>query len=301
MIIKSLFATMRFIYHHPLNKGRRFAAFARWARWQVGSRLVPGAIAVTFVNDVQILVEPGMTGATGNVYAGLHEFQDMSFVLHSLRPGDLFVDVGANIGSYTLLAGGAAGAECMAIEPISSSFIRLERNVALNGLLPRVTPLNVAIGHEEGKIRFTTGLDTENHALDEKEAETCDTQEVRITTLDNVVGDLKPTLIKIDVEGFETNVINGAQHVLALNALDAVLIELNGLGRRYGFDEEDVHRRMLESGFNPYTYLPFDRSLNPAGGINPVGNTLYIKNVGGVTQRLKTAPRFHVANTNTWI
>ena len=47
----------------------------------------------------------GMTGATGNVYCGLHEFEDMALVLHALRPRDLFVDVGANVGSYTVLGG----------------------------------------------------------------------------------------------------------------------------------------------------------------------------------------------------
>jgi hypothetical protein len=41
---------------------------------------------------------------SGNIYAGLHEFGDMAFVLHFLRAGDLFADVGANIGSYTVLA-----------------------------------------------------------------------------------------------------------------------------------------------------------------------------------------------------
>jgi hypothetical protein len=46
----------------------------------------------------------GMTGATGNLYVGLHEFEEMAFLLHFLRPGDLFADVGANVGSYTILA-----------------------------------------------------------------------------------------------------------------------------------------------------------------------------------------------------
>jgi hypothetical protein len=43
-----------------------------------------------------------MTGATGNVYYGLHEFQDMAFVTHYLREGYLFADIGANIGSYSV-------------------------------------------------------------------------------------------------------------------------------------------------------------------------------------------------------
>ena len=47
-----------------------------------------------------------MTGATGNIYCGLYEFLDMAFLLHFLRNGDLFGDIGSNIGSYTVLATG---------------------------------------------------------------------------------------------------------------------------------------------------------------------------------------------------
>lgn len=56
-----------------------------------------------WIEGARLMVRNGMTGATGNIYCGLHEFTDMSFVLHLLRPDDLFVDVGANIGSYTVL------------------------------------------------------------------------------------------------------------------------------------------------------------------------------------------------------
>ena len=45
-----------------------------------------------------------MHGVTGNVYCGLHDFAEMSFMLHLLRAGDLFADIGANVGSYTVLA-----------------------------------------------------------------------------------------------------------------------------------------------------------------------------------------------------
>lgn len=47
-----------------------------------------------------------MRGATGNVYVGLHEFESMGFVLHVLRSSSAFIDVGANVGAYTVLAAG---------------------------------------------------------------------------------------------------------------------------------------------------------------------------------------------------
>ncbi len=73
----------------------------RYLKWQIGSRLLPGAVHVPFVNDTVLVVTPGMTGATLNIYTGLHEFEDCGFLLHLLRCSDLFVDIGANVGVYT--------------------------------------------------------------------------------------------------------------------------------------------------------------------------------------------------------
>ncbi len=57
----------------------------RYVRWQVGSRLVPGAVLVPFVNQTSLLISPGMTGATHAVYTGLSDFADCSLLLHLLR------------------------------------------------------------------------------------------------------------------------------------------------------------------------------------------------------------------------
>jgi len=296
MPFKSLFNTLHFICNHPLTKNNRLSAVSRWLKWQVASRMVPGAVAINFVDDIQILVKRGMTGATGNIYTGLHEFEDMAFVIHFLRPGDLFIDVGANIGSYTLLAGGVVGAECIAVEPLPATYRHLQRNMLLNNLGNKVTLLNIAIGREEGNIRFTAGLDTENHVVSDAESKTVESITVAVTTLDKIVGAKKPRLMKIDVEGFESNVIAAAEQTLSSPYLDAVLLELNGLGKRYGFDETLIHEKMLGYGFSPYIYSPFLRSLTIASGMNPHGNTLYVRNVASVSKRVVAAPVFHVLN-----
>ncbi len=63
-------------------------------------------VIVHWIGGTRLAARRGMTGLTGNIYAGLHEFADMAFLLHFLRPSDLFADVGANVGSYTILASG---------------------------------------------------------------------------------------------------------------------------------------------------------------------------------------------------
>ena len=290
-----LLRTMGFIVSHPLNRGRPASAIRRYLRWQLGSRLVPGPVATPFVDDLRLLVAPGMTGATQNIYCGLHEFEEMAFVLHVLRSEDLFVDVGANVGSYSVLAAGAAGARCVSFEAHPDTFAHLQDNVRLNGLAERVTAHNLGIGGERGALRFTSGLDTVNHILAPGEP-TSGSIEVAVRTLDEMLGQLdRPAIAKIDVEGFETEVLRGARSFLDSPFAAALVIELNGSSSRYGFDESGLRRDMSSRGFVELRYDPRMRVLKSANGTRSRGgNVVFGRDLGWLQQRVRSAPRFSV-------
>ena len=134
-----------------------------------------------------------MTGATGNIQTGLHEFADMAFTLHFLRHTDLFLDVGANVGTYTLIASGVRKARTIAFEPDPQSMTSLRRNIDLNGLNGRVVLEQAAVGTEEGEVEFTIGQDTANHVTTES---ALPTQRVSMRTIDSIAVVTPPTLIK---------------------------------------------------------------------------------------------------------
>ena len=121
----------------------------------MASRLLSGPIALPFVEGTSLFASRGMTGATGNWYCGLHEVRDMAFVLHMLRRGEQFLDVGANVGSYTVLAAGAVGAQVTSVEPVPRTFAHLQRNVALNGLSATVNAWQGGLSDSAGTLRFT--------------------------------------------------------------------------------------------------------------------------------------------------
>ena len=202
-----LIDTLRFITTHPLTRHARIAALARFASWQVRSRLRE-ELVVPWVYPTKLAVRRGMTGATGNIYCGLHEFADMGFLLHFLRPNDLFIDIGANIGSYTVLASGVVGARSWAVEPDPSTVERLARNVEVNGIDDKVVVYPFALGDREGDVPFTIGLDTVNRVAAAGEP---GTRMVRQRTLDALTEGVEPTMIKMDVEGYEEIVLKGAK------------------------------------------------------------------------------------------
>lgn len=262
--------------------------------WQIGSRLVPGPVVVNFVNDSKLVVEPGMTGATGNIYAGLHEFSDMAFALHLLRAGDLFVDVGANVGTYTVLAA-AVGARAIAFEPIEKAFAQLNLNVRINDFDGLVDTLRIGVGSIQGIRKITTQLDTVNHFVANDERLCSGTCEVTVETLNRVLADKNPTLMKIDVEGAESEVLAGADRVLSNRSLLALIVELNGSATRYGRTDAEALDCILDYGFRPVAYEPKARELTLIERQNQSsGNTVFTRDVDVVSERLKTAPTFSV-------
>lgn len=126
-----------------------------------------------------------------------------------LREGDIFFDVGAYKGYYSLLASELVGerGKVIAFEPYKEAFEILLKNIRLNGIT-NIIAENVALSDFEGAGKFVpAGIGS--HLGNGN-------QIIKVKTLDNVVNTLKivPDIIKIDVEGAEYSVLRGAKNVL---------------------------------------------------------------------------------------
>jgi FkbM family methyltransferase len=280
------------ILTHPFNKKNKIKALLIFVKWQLAAYLNPYAIIYPLTQNSRIIVKKGMTGATGNIYCGLLEFADMGFLLHFLRPCDTFVDVGANIGVYTILASAEIGAKTISIEPIKQTFSLLQDNIRINNIESNVRTLNIGAGKAVGVLNFTQSLDTVNHVLAINENAT-NVINVEISTLDILCDDICPAILKIDVEGFETEVLAGARNLIRQSELKAIIIELNGSGMRYGFNDMEIHKELISEGFLPYSYDPFARKLIKLESFTKF-NTVYIRHYDYVNNRLQGARKINV-------
>jgi hypothetical protein len=101
--------------------------------------------------------------------------------------------------------------------------------------------------------------------------------------------------MKIDVEGFESEVVAGASTILKSESMLAIIVELGSLSERYGHNDEQFHALMTEYGYGAFAYDPFERSLAPLNGINKrASNTIYVRNPDSVVERVRTARKFRV-------
>jgi FkbM family methyltransferase len=148
-------------------------------------------------------------------------------------PGEVFIDCGANIGVYTLMAANLVGpsGSVIAVEPGEDSVRRLRRNVELNRDVP-VTIINKAFSDTEGVSQlYHTGEGPAAFSL-VAAGQSRDSECVEMTTLDLTVQELgldRLDCLKIDVEGFEPLVLRGASQSLR-RFRPKVIFEVNSAG-----------------------------------------------------------------------
>jgi FkbM family methyltransferase len=281
--LRTPFATLAYISRHPLASRHPFRAIQRYFSWQAASQL-KCEIEYDWFGGAKFVASRGMTGITGNIYCGLHEFYDMGFLLHFLRAGDLFVDIGANVGSYTVLAAAVCGADVIAIEPDPEAATVLRRNIKLNAAEHLVEVAGVAAGAASGEIRLTTGRGATNSVAVDASAPF---RLAQVRTLDEIVGRRSPAMLKMDVEGYEAEVLFGAQSSLAKPSLLAIVTESR---------DDAVRDRIEGAGFLAYAYDPYARTFSTPGRAYSQysANLLFLRNPEEVRPRLASAARLSV-------
>jgi len=294
-IFRDLAGVNRLIRDYPLNRGvlGRGRAYVRFLAWQVLGRLKPEGFDMGFVNGTRLRVKRRLGGRLHYVL-GLAEFDDMAFVAHLLRRDEVFVDVGANIGAYTVMAAAAAGTRCVAFEPSDKAYRYLRHNITLNRLEPQVDAEQLAVGAAPGKLTLTAGMGEVNHVL--RAGESAESFQTDMTSLDSFfAGRAPPALIKVDVEGFETEVIHGAGGLLKDRVPLALLLEAAGLGRQYGYDEAALHAEIERQGYLACAYTAAGRRLEPLrSDASRTSNVIFVRDLAEARARLAEAPPFRL-------
>lgn len=139
-----------------------------------------------------------------------YELEMLQDVQSNVSPGDLVLDVGANIGNHTLYLAAIAGCQVTSFEPNASLIEALRRSVEINKLGERVTLMPFGVGHAAGKGHFAAIMEENlgGQSIDLGEGD------IRIVALDELEFSERVRLIKIDVEGMELPVLEGAVNLI---------------------------------------------------------------------------------------
>jgi FkbM family methyltransferase len=187
-------------------------------------------------------------------FLGTYERLALSDVLGLVRPGDLVVDIGANVGIYSL-ASAARGARVVAFEPVPSTASRFERSLALNDFKEGVSLKRVAVSDRSGELTLVAESMAEysGHASAHRSpGEGTEAVTVPTARLDDALSgeEQQIRVIKADVEGHEQAVFDGAADVFERLSPEYLLVELAGdLLREAGSSANQLFREICHLGY----------------------------------------------------
>jgi FkbM family methyltransferase len=214
------------------------------------------------------------------IYFNVYEQKDLEVVAKLLAAesgAPLVFDIGANIGFYSLQLVKRTAARVYAFEPEPDNFRRLQRNICLNKFETRITPFNIAVSNESGNITFYKSLKGHSGwgSLAKYDDIAASEIKVKAISLDDFcarhrIGEIG--LLKIDVEGYEFEVLDGARHLLARQAAKYILIEFNGVRlTQRGHDFESFYNIFAANRYEPQI-LNLDLLANIQRGIAAADN-----------------------------
>lgn len=222
------------------------------------------------------------TGALWRVQTLFTKEPDTIEWISGFSQGDVLVDIGANVGMYTIWAAKTRGARVYAFEPESQNYALLNKNIHVNQLADSVTAYGIALSDHTGFSLLHLGQFMAGgscHTFEEKSNFKLEplnpvfSQGCYATTLDEMVSDRVipiPTHIKIDVDGLEHKVLAGGKNTLSNPGLKSILIEINqnlALHR-------DIVEEMRSLGFR-YDQKQVDTSRRKEGTFKGVGNYVF--------------------------
>ena len=244
-------AVIRYVWEHPSNAGHRPRALLRMARYQARARLLRRRAIARLGERSRLWVDLHRTSASKVLYANPPDLPEMLVWRQALRGGGLFIDVGANVGTYTIWAA-ECGAEVMALEPAADTFGVLLDNIALNGY--QVAAIQAAATDRCGTARFTAGRDAGNRLDPDGPVET------RLVTIDSLIGGRHVAGMKVDVEGFEIDVLRGCTRALSERRVGLIQLEWNAMSQvALGADRRPVADLLARHGYQLFRPDPRGR------------------------------------------
>lgn len=214
------------------------------------------------------------------------EWDELRYLRNKLRPGDVFIDVGANIGLWTLVAATAVGpsGRVFSFEPNPTTFSRLSENIKLNGKVSRVEAFSKAVSTDERVVSFVCDRQHNLSAISSSASDGPDTKKVPTLALDCLLANelvaSRLAGIKLDTEGHELEALQGASGLIE-ERRPWLIVEFNTT--MLGSDvlgDWPVYRFLAAKQYGPFVYDKGGNETEISGSFSLHGyrNILFVRN-----------------------
>lgn len=201
------------------------------------------------------------------------EEEEIAFLKKVLKPGDSFIDIGANVGLFSLVASPIVGTtgQIISFEPCTGTYQRFEENISLNKF-KNITIEKQAVSDKKGTATLqlaSDGYDAWNSIAEPAKGKVLNTEEINTISFDEFINNSKVdvkeiSLIKIDVEGWELPVFIGGKSFFAADDAPNLIVEFTEANAaNAGYSCTELYQKLVEYGYSMYTYDAKQNKLIP--------------------------------------
>jgi len=202
--------------------------------------------------------------------SGVYDSRTGKILLNALRSGSRCLDIGANVGYFTLLMGHAVGesGKVIAFEPDRVNLRLLKSNIKTNGMSGRVDVKSVALGNDTGVAQiYLSEINTGDHRSYKPIGESREFYDVKMIRLDDIGEELGAfDVVKMDVQGYEGYVLEGGRNVFNAQPRITMVMEFcPQMLRDSVYGDEDMVALLEHMGFSLFLMSPTIREISPDG------------------------------------
>lgn len=220
--------SIKLLFQHPYNKANKPFALARLIGWKFIKLFKLKEVTFPIWNNKKIQLNYDSLQCMWIMYNYIVDWEEFVFIKRFVKSEDEVCDIGANMGFYTIWFSKFISKGLIhSFEPDDKNFDRLNKNVNLNQITPIVKLNKFLISEVNGNLKFTVGLDGENHiSLKENLGVTVKvSKSLDLYAEENKIHHF--AYVKIDVEGFELAVLQGSKTLLSENKISVIQLEIN--------------------------------------------------------------------------
>lgn len=263
----------------------------RWERFQNSNR---SFIVHNFKNIFKIRLYKD-SYLSKEIYNNLFEPDETLFINDFLKRGDIFVDIGANIGLYSLMAAKKIGKEgkVYSFEPVNKTFSRLLENIEINKF-NNIIPVKKALSDKNGEFEMNIscdGFDGWNSFTSITRGNKSVKEKVETITFDSFFHDgviwNRISLIKIDVEGWEKFVLLGGEEHFRRSGCPPLIVEfVDQNTKKAGYSCNELYLQLKSYGYEIYNINNQMIQKEMLKESYEYSNLIALKDIKGISQRL---------------
>ena len=246
MFIKSLFNVL----YHPLNKSQKVFIFFRILFWKLNQLFFKYPVVIQFTKSIKCICYPQSSYGSMIIYEHFPDYFEAQFLLKILKKDSNFVDVGAGLGDYSLLAAEKIKTgHIYAFEPVSLPCSQFKENIAINNLQNIITLSTEVVSNSNKGVHFDEEDITEVSHIS-AQAKGKKHPSISLDSLVKQKNIKKIYILKVDVEGAEMLVLSGGKKIFKKGIVKNIILELNANNIHFGTSHTKVIEFLQKQGYS---------------------------------------------------